>query len=321
MPDASHPQPTETDSLTVGQILSLLRKDAWKVFAVTTVVTMLSIGYSYLLPETWKAAIHVVPTEIPHSEQLGALAEVLSKKAGSGSANIDMFSALLVSRPVLLQLLQSEIPKPLPGKDSVYSVQTLLKIDTTDPGTIFYAADGLANDIKFTQQQNSLSNIVEVSLTANSPWLAKAMLSNLLIIGQASLFDITRSRYETVIHRLEKADSVALELSKQASNAYTKFLVDNRNSNQPEMLQRGDRLRREQEIRDQTYMMVRRELETNRLEIEKIMPPVVAIDSAFVPPLRESPKRKQIIIAGFLLSILSSSAGFLGLRMYTGKKA
>ena len=311
----------ETDSLTVGHILSLLRKDAWKIFAVTSVITMLSIGYSYLLPETWKAAIHVVPTEMPHSEQLGALAEVLSKKAGSGSANIDMFSALLVSRPVLLQLLQSEISKPLPGKDSVYSVQTLLKIDTTNTGTVYYAADALSNDIKFTQQQNSLSNIVEVSLTANSPWLAKAMLSNLLTIGQASLFAITRSRYETVIHRLEKADSVALELSKQASNAYTKFQVDNRSSNQPEVVQRGDRLRREQEIRDQTYMMVRRDLETNRLEIEKIMPPVVAIDSAFVPPLRESPKRTQIMIAGFLLGFLGSAGGFLSLRIFFGRMA
>lgn len=309
------------DSFTVGEVASMLRHDAWKIGGCALLVASCFAVASLMMAETWKASIQVVPTEMPPSEQLGALAEVLSKKAGSGSADIDLFSALLVSRPVLERLMASKVVKPSVSRDSIVSVQLELGIDSSKPEAVYNAVKALKQQITLAQQQSSLSNIVEVGVKANSPWLAKGMLANLLEIGQASLLDVTRYRFLTVIRRLEQADSVAGGKAREAADAYTVFLDENRSSALPSVLQRAECLRREKEIRDQTYSMVRAELEQNRLELEKIMPPVVPIDSAYVPPYRESPRRTMLVVAGFLLGLLGSSAMFLLLRMRNGSRA
>jgi uncharacterized protein involved in exopolysaccharide biosynthesis len=295
------------ESVTIGDIIALLRQHLLKIVSATIGATAVAVFYSYTVPETWVATIHVVPTEVPHSEQLGALAEVLSKKAGSGSANIDLFTALLTSRPVLEKLIVSQVVKPAPNGNALKSVQSELEIDTNDIKSRFFAVEKLAKTINFSQQQSSLSNIVEVNLTAKSEWLAKGMLSNLMGLGQSALYEVTKSRYQTSIPRLEQADSVAFAKAQRVSEEIVQFQENNRNSEFPSVRQKLDRYRQELQVRDQTYLMVRKELEQDRLEMEKITPPVVAIDSVSVPPFREGPKRARIVIIGLVLGLIGSS--------------
>lgn len=278
--------------------------------AGTLVAVSLAVVYAFLIAKpTFISSSLLLPVQSPASDQFGAAAALLGGKRSSGSADVDLYQSLLTSRTVIGKLLLAPIAnRHDTGRGRIQPLHTILGLDTADAKGMEGTIAGLQSAVEVGSKESGAGGILEVRVSARSPWLAKALGDAVLEIGQEELRQVRVARSEVILKRLQATVEVAHDEWREAARAASDYRSRNRSLTSPEQFLDLSVLQMEQSAREQKYLLARKELEAQRLEASKATPPMMILDPATLPARKSKPKRLLLVVLGGILGLAGSCA-------------
>lgn len=313
-----HPIPTDPSRAAwlrdervdlIGLALHLWSRRWWIVLA-TLSMGLVFLSASLLMRKEYESSILLLPTETPKLDQLGAAAALLGKKGGSSSVDLELYQTLLTSRTVTSELLVSDfVNRSDTGKDRTESLALILGIDTSDPGAWMAAEENLAEAISVSSVGPDLGSLIQVTAKAPQPWLARDLATAAVRIGQEVLRRVRIERSETILSRLALASESARKEWDTTAREASDFRAMHRGVALPDQQYRLEKLLLEKQIKEQKYLLARREVEQIELDKEKAAPPAMILEKATTPSRPSRPKRLLLTIVGLALGGAISCAG------------
>ncbi len=296
------------DEISVLEILNVLLKRWRAVLGFPVVVTMVVLAVSFLVPPTYTAVTSFVP-EVRSQSRLPAGVAGIAGQFGialgaEASQSPRFYADVAKSREILDRLLLTRYPDPRATREPQDST-TLLSI--LDPGGR-NPADSLQRGAKklaglLSVDANQQTGIVTVKADSHYPELAAAVANTL--VAYLNEFN-THTRQSQARERrkfIEQRVAQGERDLRDAEEALKAFYQANRSWQQsPQLVFEEGRLRRQVEVRQELYLMLRREYETARIEEVNDTPVITVIDSAVVPQLKSSPRRRLWALVALVTS-------------------
>lgn len=287
------------------------------IIAFTIFSVSLAAIYAFVIAKpVYESTALLLPTQSSSGDQLGAAAAFLGKK--NGNADADLYQGLLTSRTVMQKLLRSAIRNESDTANGrIEPLFKTLGLDTANFRAVASQIEGLALSISVGPKENSTGGILEVKSVAGAPWLAQQIGDNVIEIGQAALRQVRVDRSEVTLPRFEQAVSLARAEWDSAARKLTWYRDRNRSIILPDQILAVSRLEIEKQAKEQKYLLVRKEYELQILERVKAAPPMMILDSANMPTGKAKPKRKLILMLGFVVGFVGSSVGVLAWKAFS----
>lgn len=311
--DMMEPKMTPDDEIDIRELFRTLWGRRGTIAMAGICSLALSGVYAFLIAKpVFESSALLLPTQVPSTDQLGAAAALLGKKA-TGSADVDLYQSLLTSRTVIHKLLNAPFRNLSDtAGDRVEPLFRILKLDTGNPIALEGAVEGLSNSVTVGSKESGAGGILEIRFVAGAPWLAQEIGQTLLEIGQEELRAVRVERAETILPRLAKVVAQTKAEWDSSARVVTWYKDRNRSLILPEQMLELSRLQMEQQVQEQKYLLARKEYETQVLEREKAAPPMMILDPANLPARKSKPKRSLILALGLMVGLMGSSACVLG---------
>ncbi len=291
------PAKSALEEIEIGYFFSLVPKYLSTLLAILAVGIGLTTGYYLLQKNVYESKIILVPAKSESPSVSGLLG--LASLAKEGSGDMDFFFGLLKTAPVVKRLVASRVPDSL-GKDSV-EVRKALHMDSLGEKVFYNQILSFQKKIKVETKDGGL---YQITMEAESRWLSEALLNGLVIAGFTEYYEAQGNRIRSLLGRLEFA-IVSADGEREAAN---KKLVDFKERNygveKPYSLAIMNDLVLEYKVKEEKYLLVKKELEMANLELVKSLPPITILEPAESPPWRISPSKKIIFPLGAILSFL-----------------
>lgn len=288
----------------------------WRILASTLFGTLIAAVYGFVIAHpVFTSSALMLPVQAQNIDQLGAASALMGKKLGS-SGDVDLYQSLLTSRTVINKLIRSEIPAS-DSNPTLVPLYKIMKIDTSDLLKFEISIKNLSQSIKVDSKETGVGGILEVRSEAQSPWLAQQILNTALSIGQEEIRLIRIERTGMILSRL----SVAVEQAKSewdsAARVITWYKDRNRSIILPEQILQVSKLEIEKQAKEQKYLLARKEYEMQLLEQAKAAPPMMILDPANFPAKESKPKKKLLLVFGFLGGLFGSCGFLMAFRTLT----
>lgn len=306
------PEPFSQDIRIEAILLKLL--SGWRIIAGAALVSVaLAAVYAFLVAKpVYRSTAILIPTESVKTDQLGAAALLMNKKVGGISEEASLYQTLLASRTVVKRLLETTMPnRSDSGGGRLEPVHRILGVDTLKRSSMSRAEATLMKAILVDTKDPGPGQVVEVSVDAGSPWLAQLLCDSVIQIGQRLIREVRVQRYHTVMDRLSKAVEQSRSDWDSAAQRIADFQVKNRSVVLPAQNMQLMRLNMDLQAKEQRYMVARKELEMQDLEVEKATPPMLLLEPSDLPSNKMKPKRGIILLVGAVAGAFLASAWVL----------
>lgn len=316
MPVSASSKIIDNDEIDLFELTIALWSRRMFIVLVTAASLAFATFYAFVMAKpVFESSALLLPTQTTSSStDFGAAAALLGGKK-NGSADVDLYQSLLTSRTVLNKLLYAPVRNLSDtGMGRKEPLLRILKIDTTKPGAISDAIKGLAKAVTVGSKESGAGGILEVKFNAGSPWLAQQIGNSLLVIGQEELRLVRIERFDMIMVRLRVATDQARAEWDSTARALAWYKDRNRSISLPEQMLEMSRLEMEKSAKEQKYLLARKELESQMLEKARAAPPMMLLDSAYLPDRKSKPKRSLIMLMGLLMGGIGSSVFVLAQR-------
>jgi uncharacterized protein involved in exopolysaccharide biosynthesis len=270
-------------------------------------VTVAAIAISLLLPKYYKSTAVILPET--DKSKLASLSQV-SALAGLAGLNIgeipleQLYPTIVMSEAVLKEVIYAKY------QTEKYSQP----VDLIEYWGIKGSTPLRAYELALKQLQGSLTADLErptfvltVSIMTREPKLSADILNNVVhgldkFLRTKKINNATERR-KWIEQRLEE---VKRDLEKSENNLREFREKNRRVSESPQLLLEQDRLAREVEINSTLYIELKKQYELVKIEEIRNLAIINVMDEARPSGAREKPKRAQIVILWFILSIVGS---------------
>lgn len=298
------------------EMFMLLWKSRHKLVLSALFGGVLACIYAFaIVKPVYESSALLLPTDPPKDEQLGAAAALLGKKVNA-LGDVALYQSLLTSRQVMHKLLSSKITN---GDDSakgkIEPLYEVLMLDTAKPEEMENVINSLGKLVLVESRKSSTGmggGIVEITVSSHAPWLAQQICERLIRIGQEELRSVQIERGKTIGERLTLANELARREWDSTAVKLTVFKDRNRSILLPDQMLTLLRLEMEKQAKEQKYLMARKELELQELELEKTAPPMMILDPANLPAKMVRPKRMMILVLGVMAGFFIAMGFVLG---------
>lgn len=282
--------------------------------AVTTAMISLLLTPKY---EAWTSFVPETQsrgTSIPVG--FGNLASQFGLALGGGGASSPRFYAeVLKSRTLRDQLLGTRFAMPLPAAPTD-SASLLDILEIHDPiETTQLRAGRLWLGGATTIRVENATSIVTVRVESRSATVA-AQVANMFVslLNQFNL-ETRQSGAQDRRRFIEERVSGAEGELRDAEDQLQVFLEQNRQfQGSPELNFQYERLQRQVAIKQEVLTTLRRSYEEARIQEVNDAPVITVIDKAVPPDVRSSPKRRRMVLVGFVLGGLLAVLGAFALE-------
>lgn len=301
------------DGIDLREIFQTLWNRRIAIVVTTIVAVLIAATYAFVIAKpVFESSALLLPTQGPSSDQFSAAAALLGKKS-TGSADVDLYQSLLTSRTVVRKLLETPFRNESDtGKGRIEPLSKIMQVDMNRPIDVRSAIEYLSKSVTTGSKESGLGGIIEIDFSAGAPWLAQQIGEHLLAIGQEELRRVRTERAEAVLPRLAMVAAQAKSEWDSAARSVASYRDRNRSIILPEQMLQLSRLQMEQQVREQKYMLSRKEYELQALERAKAAPPMMILDPADLPVRKKKPKRLMILVAGMVLGFVGGCVGALG---------
>lgn len=264
---------------------------------------------AFVWPPTFTATTAFLPESGQQSSISGGLLGIAGQIGASLGFSADQpsrfYADLAQRRDVLLPVLDQKYPDPrahrTPG-DSVSLLELLGPESGTQAQRIHAALKRFRGRLDVSV--NNETGVVSVSVGSRYPTLAAAVANRL--IGSLDTFNMVQ-RQSTARDRrvfIEGRLTLAQKRLTDAESALKDFYTRNRTwQSSPELTFEEGRLHRQVDLSQQLYVSLREQYETARID-EVNDTPVLTVVQRAVPPVERSwPKRKLLVLVGFLVGV------------------
>jgi uncharacterized protein involved in exopolysaccharide biosynthesis len=303
---------------SLEEIFTLIWKERKRIFAVSLVVSVLTLLVNFLLLSLYyKATASLLPET--DKNKLGGLSQFagLAQLAGVGVPGSEisrLYPTIVMSETVLRPVIEKqyqtkEFPQPV----------DLIQYFDLDKDTREENMDLALRDLKdlMTTNYETKTSTVTITLEMKEPQLAAEVLN--AIIGELDRF----MRLKKITTASEQANWIStrlVEVEKDlrlAEDSLKTFRERNRRvMDSPELLLQQARLMRNVEVKSTIYVELRKQYELAKIEEIKNITIVNVLDQARPPVRKERPKRATNAAVAFLLTFVGMSAYYAMLPVY-----
>lgn len=288
------------------------------IIKFVTIVTIITVGITLLLPNQYRSTAVVLPdNEGAKLGNLGGLADLASiagVSVGGGKSWVELYPQIIVSEAVLRNVIFKKF-KSAEYKDSVNLI-AYFDFDYTD--TLKNYDKTLEKLVKKLEVgSDKKTRVVSVALILDESTLAADIVNSIL---QELDHFIRTKRISNASERRKWIDQrlsdVKRDLTK-AENNLKEFRVQNRLiTGSPQLLLEQQRFIREVEINSTIFIELKKQLELAKIDEINTMPIINILDSARQTTIKESPKRSIIVITMFLISLFISAGYLVIMNLY-----
>jgi uncharacterized protein involved in exopolysaccharide biosynthesis len=270
-------------------------------------VTVIAVIVSLLLPKYYKSTAVILPetdkSKLASLSQVSALASLAGLNIGEIPLE-QLYPTIVMSEAVLKEVIYAKYqtekyPQP---------------VDLIEYWGIKGSTPLRAYELALKQLQGNLTADLErptfvltVSIMTREPKLSADILNNVVhgldkFLRTKKINNATERR-KWIEQRLEE---VKRDLEKSENNLREFREKNRRVTESPQLLLEQDRLAREVEINSTLYVELKKQYELVKIEEIRNLAIINVMDEARPSGAREKPKRAQIVILWFILSIVGS---------------
>lgn len=302
----------EEDTISLWEIIAVLKKHLKLILATPTVLCTLAIIYVlYIAKPVYTSSATIIPAnaESSTSNMAGLASQFGVSLPGGGGGTKMVYPEIIQSRTLAKKMIHKSF-----NSEEFGPGQPLLRLLTYGHEEPEFGIDTLEQMAmesfieSVTVNEGIKTSIVTVSIDASEPKLA-ADIANALI----DELDIHQKRFNTEqaakkrIFIEARIKDVNVDLVR-AEEALKDFRLQNRKyADSPSLLLEFERLMRETEVQKQLYITLKQEFEMAQIEEVEESDILYVLDKPEIPLARSKPKRKLVVVL----------AGFLGLGLGT----
>jgi uncharacterized protein involved in exopolysaccharide biosynthesis len=308
---------TERKPIDWVELLAVVWKSRKLIASVVGVVTVLAVIYSLIAPEYFKSTATLLPeTEKSKLAGLGNLSE-LASLAGVSTGEISLtrlYPTIIKSESVLRNVIYAQY-QTKKFKDSVNLLQ-FWEIKGKTPAEAYEAGlKALGNGLDVSLDLKT--GVVSLSIETREPQLSADILNN--ITSDLDKF-IRTKRTTNATEEREWIEGRLVEVKgdlEKSERVLKQFRENNRRViDSPQLLMEQERLIREVQINSTLYIELKKQYELAKIEEIKNIPIINVMDPARPAAEKERPKRRNIVLTWFSLSVLGSLVYVIGLKRY-----
>ncbi len=265
--------PTQEDEINLFELWKILVAHKKIIFTITTISTLLAIVYAVLATPVYRAETLLAPVTQESggrfsalTSQFGGLASLAGINFGGKSGSSQEAIATLRSREFTAKFITQENLMPVLF-ESAWDSENNKWLDDHNPRTLWDAYELFSNVRSISV--NKETGFVVLAIEWKDPYLAKTWANKLIVSLNNEL------RREAIIHADKSIQYLKNELEKTS-------VV---------------------EIKKSLYSLIESETKSKMLANTKEEFAFRFIDKAVVPEDRIRPKRKKIVILGFILGL------------------
>jgi capsular polysaccharide biosynthesis protein len=292
----------------VDLIRSFRRWWKWYVLIVAA-FTGGAIFLCMVLPPTYKASVTLLPTQSKDSRvnRLEAIASKFGIDSPVPGANFaDFLEPIVGSKTFLFRLSDFPVVDAKGERKKLYDTFKYSG-KSADLDSLIYLSR-MRSMVDFLKKA---SGVIEISVTAPSEAMASDIANQTVKLINEFNQEYNYSNARANVQFLTEQMAGAETGKQRASDNVVGFLERNRGidpTTSPSLFSKYSSLKLEQEIANQKYLLIRNQMESAQLTLNRKEPLLTVLDYASRPYYKDGPKRKQILLiliaAGFFLSVL-----------------
>jgi len=289
------------DRLGSGVLIKAFVRNRRTLYVIIAVGILISLTLALVLPRKYTAVATILPSG--QGGALGKLGSIVMAQSPALTSRIPENSSLLYptvlsSRHILRKLAESRFE--LDGETR--KLAEIIGAETPDE-----EVEKLHRIVNVSIDKKT--QVIKVSATTGNPSLSASIVNRMLELLEEFNKDKNESRRKHTLGYLEKKLKEAKQQLYDAEKALMKFEkshMDYATSTDPEVLMQHQKLSRELDLRETSYIEVLKEMELSKIELKRGAAVVRVLDKAVPPKLKSSPRRKLIVIAGGVITFLLS---------------
>jgi uncharacterized protein involved in exopolysaccharide biosynthesis len=305
---------TGVETLDISRLLGLLHARKTLVAGVTLVITLAALVYVLVMSPTYTAVGTIMPSFDSGSQpspmgQMAGLAEGLGFSMGQlGPAdNSELYRDILESRTIIYPLMRESFLSPENGERRTVMDSFPAEPDETSNARLQRVYKEILK--RLTVVKESRTGMVTLELDWDSNWMSAAVVNHMMyaldVFIQERTSQLARNNREYIATQMSAARD---SLYRAEADLLLHRQQNRRIENSPSLQQERERFELEKQIRQESFIVLKREHELAKLEEQKNIGVLNILDNAEIPAIRSGPRRLYIMIAslaaGFFLGIL-----------------
>ncbi len=311
--------PEPETSIDIFALLGAVWSKRKMIILIVTVSTLLGIGYSLILPESFLATTVILPDgDKSKMSSLGGLSDL----ASLAGVNVGGEGSLVKLYPTILKsetLLKNVLYKKYQTKKFQQPINLIeyWEIEAKTPELQYeIGLNALREVLQVSMETKTL--VITMSISMPEPQLAADILNS--VTAELNSFLLNKKTTSAGNQRKFVEDrlvEVKQDLT-EAENALKEFREKNKQVLSPRLLLDQERLIRDVQINGVVYTELRKQFELVKIEEVKNIPVINAMDPARAPAKKDKPKKATIVLAVFLISFFGS-IGYIIVQSQYGK--
>ena len=151
--------------------------------------------------------------------------------------------------------------------------------------------------------------LIRIKVTTKDPKLSASIANRLIALlrdfNNTKSSKLAKSELQYLREKLKETKE-ELYLAENKLMEYEKRHIDYATTTDPVVIMEHDKLKRELELKENSFIDILKEIELKEIEIKRTSPVVNVLDYATTPTVKSAPRRKLIAIVGALLTTFVS---------------
>ena len=283
------------------EVIRAFLKTRKTIYTILILGMAISVAVAFILPRKYTAVATILPSG--DGNALGKLGSMVLGQASALTSELPpnsslLYPTILSSRYIMLKLAKSK----LNWRDGEISLIEYLGAKTLDD-----AERNLRKMVRVELDKKTM--LIRIRVTTNDPFLSASIANKLIEL----LRDFNNSKSSKLIepelkYLKEKLKEAKNELytAENKLMEYEKKHLDYATTSDPVVIMEHDRLKRELDLKENSFIDILKEIELKEIELKRTSPVVRVLDYATPPTIKSAPRRKLIAITGTLITLLIS---------------
>lgn len=287
---------------------------------ITSVCTIIGVIYALLATPYFRSTSTLYQAGVDQQKsRYAGLASALGMGNILGNQTSFSIKDVVFSNKILEQVIYNRWKTDQFGEEKVNLIEYWQIEGRSDSKNRFLAIKRLKTLLNFSISEET--GLITISVLSKEPLLASDIVNFITDkVNQYILKEQNTATKQSRIFIEKRLSEVKKELN-QAEDDLKKFVNKNRDFlKSPELQLEYNRLKREVEIKNQSYLTIIQQREVLMIEEAKDTPIINILDKGVKPEIKAKPKRSIIVIIFFILGSIISSLFILGRNFFESKK-
>jgi len=291
----------EQDTSLTPEVIRAFLKSRKTLYIMLALGISISLTLAFILPKKFTATATILPSG--DGNALGRLGSMVLGQASALTSELPpnsslLYPTILSSRNILRKLARSN----LTSRDGEISLMEYLGVKNLDDAEkILRSTIGVELDRK--------TMLIRIKVTTKDPKLSASIANRLIELlrdfNNTKSSKLAESELQYLREKLSETKE-ELYLAENKLMEYEKRHIDYATTTDPVVIMEHDRLKRELELKENSFIDILKEIELKEIEIKRTSPVVNVLDYATAPTIKSAPRKKLIAIIGTLLTIFIS---------------